>query len=222
MFNQKPGILRGVFCFVLGIAFLFVGLYFGELKNESKKSNLALIQNSSQSSLSSWAESYAPSPMLQLQVEVLDSNNPPKYVTDYLTCQKTSPTKQFGTMTEDESGNLIYRCPKSLDYYGCKENIFFGEFENRKNVEGWNCDLLGFGNKMTCENALFPLIYDGKNNVEEINNFDEKLIKKFPTQNQCVMILDSSISDKELQKINQQLKLNFVPGFKLKLITIKN
>jgi hypothetical protein len=57
----------------------------------------------------------------QLQVEVLDSNNPPKYITDYLSCQKTSLTKEFGLLIETEDGKLDYKCPKSLEYYGCKD-----------------------------------------------------------------------------------------------------
>ena len=121
MFNQKPGIIHGIFYFVIGIAFVCVGLYFGVLKNQSKESTLTSIQNSLASTYSSSEISYAPSPMLQLQVEVLDSNNPPKYVLDYLACQKTSPTKQLGTMIENSAGQLEYKCPKSLEYYGCKE-----------------------------------------------------------------------------------------------------
>ena len=94
--------------------------------------------------------------MLQLQVEVLDSNNPPKYVTDYLTCQKTSPTKEFGTpveITEVQNIKLEYKCPKSLEYYGCKDNVWWIGYDfdieavkkQRGNLrfiykDGWYCN----------------------------------------------------------------------------------
>jgi hypothetical protein len=113
--------------------------------NSNMESSSGKIQESTQSQTLS-VQSYAPSSINQLQVEVLDSNNPPKYITDYLTCQKTSPTKEFGILIESEDGKLEYKCPKSLEYYGCEdlgENpnpprnklIWRGEVSTEKNLK---------------------------------------------------------------------------------------
>jgi hypothetical protein len=88
--------------------------------NSNLESSPGKVQEPLQSQTSA-TQSYIPDPMRQLQVEVLDSNNPPKYIIDYLACQKTSSTKEYGLLVEEEDGKLDYKCPKSLEYYGCKD-----------------------------------------------------------------------------------------------------
>ena len=162
-------------------------------------------------------------PLKQLQVEVLDPNNPPQYITDYLTCQKTSPTKQFGTLIDTEDGKLEYKCPKSLEYYGCKTNLEYNGAD-LENKEGWICDPLPHGQSMSCEIVSIAMSELEKYKPVEFSKFVSKITNKYPTNNKCLLILNSNLSANEQNLIAEQLTLNysFNPEFRLKIFTIKN
>jgi hypothetical protein len=170
--------------------------------NSNLESSPSKIQESTQSQTLS-VQSYAPSSINQLQVEVLDSNNPPKYITDYLTCQKTSPTKEYGLLVNIEDGKLEYKCPKSLEYYGCEKNLEWGDWTmtkgsapGKKYVEGWTCDVPAFGRSTNY------CMYNFGVPVEELNlqTVKDDLIAEIPSRSKCVVIL-KKINSSDLIKL---------------------
>ena len=161
-------------------------------------------------------------PLRQLNVEVLDSNNPPQYITDYLACQKTSPTKQFGTLIDTEDGKLEYKCPKSLEYYGCKTSLDWGDWTQTKGsapgtkyVEGWTCDVPAFGR------GGASCAYNFQDPINELGILEVNKIKIAALQSGsgCVVLLNRNLTNLEL-KLLQNYKSPLVRS--LKLITIKN
>ncbi len=158
-----------------------------------------------------------------LKLEVLDSKNPPTYINDYFVCQKTSPTKEFGILIQNIDGKPEYKCPKSLEYYGCKFGLDWGDWTKTqgsapgtKYIEGWTCDVPAFGRSSNYCGYQFGFP------IEELNLMyieENNVYAKIPSNYECIVILKKDLTENELNLLKSY---NSPRAGSFKLITIKN
>lgn len=97
----------------------------------------------------------------QPKIEYIDSQNPPQYIKDYLSCDTKDLKDDYDSIThisffERVEGQVQYQCPPNIRTLGCKNNVTLishknepSTFEVIKNNNsylspykfGWNCDL---------------------------------------------------------------------------------
>ena len=136
----------------------------------------------------------------QPSVTFLDTNNPPQYIKDYYYCEANSSVKQYGRFIEEPA--LVYKCPISLEYYGCQKNIFYGDMYKqgygKKTTDGWTCDLPGMGKPQECDfglqievGRLEDTTKDQKI-LDSINSWKGNIVKVSPAYSTCVVFTKST------------------------------
>lgn len=133
-------------------------------------------------------------------ITYLDANNPPQYIKDYYYCEANSSVKQYGRFIEEPA--LVYKCPISLEYYGCQKNIFYGDMYKqgygKKTTDGWTCDLPGMGKPQECDfglqievGRLEDTTKDQKI-LDSINSWKGNIVKVSPAYSTCVVFTKST------------------------------
>jgi hypothetical protein len=107
-------------------------------------------------------------PKYDARIEIIDPNNVPSYIQDYLKCPTKFLKNHYDLFLIKEDGSTEYQCPPTLKEKGCSVNVFFNvtpkgqkmnniveedgksvilndknhpRDENNRVPFGWNCDI---------------------------------------------------------------------------------